>query len=137
MVVSDNLIYAIETQTNTNIKFIVLSIFLFYSIFLLVLQKKINPKKTTINFYLKTILTIMPMIYIVFAPLMYLFLLNTNISMELFIIAIMGIYLINLGITLGLSLYKGGALLSQMLGYNDSISFKEFIKERNSKIKYG
>jgi len=137
MVVSENLMYAIETQTNTNIKCLVLGIMLIYSIFVYLIKDKIDIQKNNLNYWLKLISSTIPLIYIVMSPLLFLFLLNINVSMELFILFIMIFYLLALALGIGLSLYKGGTFALGLFGYQDKGEYKDIKAERKSLRKYG
>lgn len=137
MVVSENLMYAIETQTNTNIKFVVLVLLLIYSILLFLIKNKFDANKSMVNYWLRIFCHVLPIIYIVFTPLAFLFLLNINITMELFISIIMVGHLVMIPLVIGVGLFRGGELVTKIAGINDSKSFRDRIAERKSMRKYG
>lgn len=126
------------TYTNEyNIKLIVLTLLFFYSLFMLWYSKNIDVEKSYMHFWGFWFSKVISIIYIIFSPLFYLLLLTYNLSLELFILFIVGFYLLATAVFIGVSIYSGTGQIWKLFGYDDWNSFKDNYRERKSIKKYG
>lgn len=137
MAINENLIYAIAADNLYNIKLIVLSLLLFYSILAFLFKDRINTEKTYFHYWVGNLTKVFSWVYLIFSPLFYLFLLNYNITMEVFVLIIIAFYLCFTALFIGLSIYYGTSEIFRVFGFDDWNEFKSKYQEKKSMKKYG
>ena len=137
MVISETVLYVINTNNTQNIKEYVLLIIFLYSILAFFLNDKIDANKSYMHYWAKGLSKIFAIGYLMFSPLLYLFLLNVNITMEIFILIIVGLYLMFIGLFIGMSVHHGSSEVLKIFGVDSWAEYKDKKAERASKRKYG
>ena len=126
------------TLTNEyNIKLTVLGLLLIYSAIVFYFSRYIDAEKSYMHFWGYYLSKVLPILYIVFLPLFYLFLLSYNISLEIFITILVSFYLLGTALFIGVAIYSGSSFIWRMFGFDDWNEFKDHMREKRSLRKYG
>lgn len=137
MVISETVLYVVTLQNTYNIKLIVLFLLMFYSILGFLFSHKIDTNKSYMHYWAGNLTKIFSYMYLIFSPMFFLFLMNLNITMEIFVLIIIGFYLMFTALFIGMSIYKGSSEVLKIFGFDDWNDFKDKRKERLSLKKYG
>lgn len=137
MVVTESVLYAIESQNLVLIKSCVLGILFLYSVFAYLFHDRIDKDKSYMFFWFYYIAKVFSIMYIIMSPMLLLFLLNTNITLEIFVLIIISMYLLFSALFIGMSIYHGSSEIFRIFGYDDWNEFVDERKRRKSMKKYG
>lgn len=122
---------AIALNNEYNVKLISLFLLLILSVYLWYMSKKIDSNESYYHFFLYLITAYMPIIYILSSPLFALILLY-NITIEMFIGILAGIYLIAFVLGFGLLLLFSKKKIYNLISKENVDEMREMRKYKNN-----